>query len=223
MTPEQLIGIAGCAVNRAMRRSRHMWREEERRDAQQEALVAILEVLSRKSDAGTGYLFRTALLEVWLWMRKCIRRRATIRLSPHIDRWAQSDEPESSAVARLLAGFGGLERMLRSQRVSPGVLTEGKVRNEIEFLRCLLEGCSVEEAAFRMAMTRRNAYAIRERLLPRLERIAAGMRPQKAEWRISENSLKALRRINSDPELLANRTQAIRAGKARQFHNSTTR
>jgi DNA-directed RNA polymerase specialized sigma24 family protein len=211
MTAEDVCRIADCAVNKAMMRSKHLWRPEDREDARQEAIVAVLKVSRRRTDIENGYLFRTALLQVYMWMRKLIRRNRTVMLTARLDEWLATDSSYSSAIERLLISVGGLKQLLREQRSHVTKLTERAVEREIEYLRLLLQGYTYEEIAFRMAVTRKATWMMHDCLVDRLERIATGQKPPPRVLPLpSQASLNNLRKAGTDPEVKERRAATLR-------------
>lgn len=182
---------------------RRCWTEEDWQDAVQEAAVGILEALQKSNHA--GYCFRAGQRQIYEWMRAWLRsypRGGT--LLDYLE-YAQIDNDPHEVDIDLHK----LRIMLQSQRAE-------KSDEDIAYIELRMAGRSTAGIAMELGISERNVYAIRERLLPRLERIARGENPPPTTRHVRESSKAALARINSDPELLKRRGDAIRTAKARR-------
>jgi len=196
--PTAILDLADKAVRCVMRRGQWSW--EEWKDATQEAALAIV----AHGPAHEGTLFLVAKHAIIDWLRSWLRTPRGAALFDWRD-YKQGDGPDPAWDRRYLAE---LAPMLDAQRAE-------KSAEDIRYLELLLAGYSSDGIALELGISRRNVYAIRERLLPRLERLARG---EAAMYRanVQASSLAALERINRDPAMLARRAEAIRAGWARR-------
>jgi DNA-directed RNA polymerase specialized sigma24 family protein len=149
---------------------------EDWQDAAQEAAAAIYAA----GDRTEGYLFLVAKSAICDWLRSWLRHPRGGALLDYLD------YPDDSAPARLIDPvlFDTLARMLEMQRAA-------KVHEDVRYLQLRTRGYSTDGIAMEMCLSRRNVYAIRERLLPRLERIARGEIPPSRGELISAGKRKA--------------------------------
>ena len=220
MTGELALEIADHALATVIKISRRNfkrtpWTEDEKADARQEAALHIVQANARSpGQASYGYLYRAAQLAIYMWLRRICRQKSWFFQTDNADAFASSSV-YPTVLERLLESVGGLEKLLREQRIKASVLTERHVQTDLAYLRLLLAGYDYSEIAFRMAMTRKAVWMVHDTLLGRLQRIAAGEKPPaERAWSVSEASLKALRRCSSDPEILRRRSESIRQAKS---------
>ncbi len=214
MQAAEILDIADHAVNAIMRRSR-IWWAEDRDDARQEAALAILLALRRPQagemdpDRRRGYLFGAARKGVAWWIRRWLRPD-TFQLLDTAEEFVAADTAMSQAMLRNLESLASL---LRGQRVKQRRTTEDEIALEVAYIRLMLEGYTIKEAAIRLGRSARNTAALRERVVPRLQMIANGKKPELKPVDVRPESLEALRRCSRDPEILGRRNQSISRAK----------
>lgn len=142
---------------------------EDWQDATQEAALKIWLVRQGAPHAGEGYLFNAARSAVYDWLRGWLRHPRGGTILDYLDYPAEDgaagsriDERQIDALAPMLA---------QARRKAYG-WTERHIQQEIALLKLLLRGVSIDGIGMELGLSRRNVYAIRERLLPRLKRIA---------------------------------------------------
>lgn len=134
---------------------------EDWEDAAQEAAAAIIQV---PADKGKGYAFLAAKSAIYDWLRLWLRHPRGGTILDYV-RYPQ-DERQAPTLEYLPA----LLPLLEAQ----GSM---KADEETRYLELRMCGYSTDGIALEMGLSRRRVYAIRERLLPRLERIARGKAP----------------------------------------------
>ena len=168
MQLDEILDLADKAA-RCTLRGRPIWTREDWQDATQEAAIAIWELRHQPE----GYVFLAAKSAIYSWLRVWLRHPRGGSLLDYLDYADEKNTPRS------LDWLGSLAPHLHKQ----GSM---KADEELRYLELRLLGFSTEGIAREMKLSRRNVYAIRERLLPRLERIA------RDEWPISRGD--AIRR-----------------------------
>lgn len=178
------------------------WGAEDWEDATQAAAVGICEALQKTDHE--GYLFQSGKMQIYEWMRMWLRHPRGGTLLEYLA-YAQIDnDPRDVAI-----DLSKLRIMLQFQRAK-------KIDEDIAYLELRMAGRSTSGIALELGISERNVYAIRERLLPRLERIVRGENPPPMVWHVREASKVALARINSNPEAVKRRGVAIRTALARK-------
>jgi hypothetical protein len=198
-TPEDILTLANKAM-RAATRGHVLWTDNDRDDMRQEAAAAICALAGERTDALCVHVAKHAIYD---WMRFWLR---TPRAGSLLD-WVDYSAPPDPSWP--LDYLDALPPLLEAQRAE-------KVEEDMAYLRLRLQGYSIIGIAQELGITQRNAEAIRERTVPRLKRIARGEGPPPIAVNVHENSRATLDRINRDPEALARRGEAIRAGWARR-------
>jgi hypothetical protein len=207
---EHIYSIAEHAVSVVMRRGNSWW-PPDREDARQEAALAILLASRRGLDKDRGYYFGAARKGVCMWIRAWLRpSRDTFPLCAKVDELFAAKTSMADAILRNL---DSLAPLLRGQEVKKRKIAEAEIAVEVEYCRLMLKGYEVQEAGAILGRTRRNAYALRERVVPKLRRIADGKRPEARYAKPGPTSIAALRRVSQDPEALRRRNAAISAAK----------
>jgi hypothetical protein len=202
--------IAKHAVATLMSRTSCWW-PEDREDATQEAALAILLASRRGLDKDRGYYFGAARNGVYMWMRAWLRsNRDTIPLLARVEELLGT---ETSMAHAMLRNLDSLAPLLRTQQVSRRKIAEVAIAVEVEYCRLMIEGYTIDEAAVKLGRSRRNTFALRERIVPKLRRIAEGRRPEARYAKPGPASLAALRKVTQDPEALRRRGKAISAAK----------
>jgi len=202
--PASILDLADKAA-RCVLKGRPIFTAEDWEDAIQEGATAICGLT--REPHGDGLPFIAAKHAIIDWLRRWLYHHY-----PREGEWlewrdyTQGQGPEPPWSHDYLASLAPL---LEAQRAE-------KAEEDIRYLSLRVRGYSTDGVALEMGLTRRNVYAIRERLLPRLTRIARGEKPPEMHWNVRASSLRSLDRINSDPEILAKRAAAIRAGWARR-------
>src|SRR4029434_4985760 len=210
---EHIYSIAEHAVSVVMRRGNSWW-PPDREDARQEAALAILLASSRGLDKDRGYYFGAARKGVYMWIRAWLRpSRDTFPLVAKVDEWLASKTNMADAMLRNL---DSLAPLLRGQEVKRRKIAEAEIAVEIEYCRLIIEGYEIQEAGAILGRNRRNAYALRERIVPKLRRIAEGKCPEARYAKPGPASLAALRKLEQDPEALQRRNAAIGLAKRRR-------
>ena len=144
MTGELALEIADHALSTVIKITRRNfkrtpWTEDEKADARQEAALHILQANARSSaQASYGYLYRAAQLAIYMWLRRICRQRRVFH-TDNVDAFASS-AVYPTVLERLLESVGGLEKLLREQRIKASVLTERHVQTDLAYLRLLLAG-----------------------------------------------------------------------------------
>lgn len=208
--PEDILTLArraaiscGCAS---------YWMREDFEDAVQEAALAIVAFGDTPHD---GKLVVVGKHAIYQWLRRWLRHPKTVPILEDFDMVEDADPSGPSALDYLDA----LAPLLVAQRAE-------KPDRDIAYLRLTLSGATRRGIAQELGMKQVHIGNLRAKLLQRLERIARGEPPPPgpgAVWkRINSDParraqrLRNLERINNDPEMLARRTGAIRAAKARK-------
>ena len=138
------------------------WTCEDWQDATQEAATALLTV---PPDKGEGYAFLVARSAIYTWLRSWLRHPRGGTLLDYLE---YADE--SGAVRDPSLVLPTLLPLLQTQGST-------KAGEDTRYLSLRLAGYSTDGIALEMGLSRRRVYAIRERLLPRLDRIARGVVP----------------------------------------------
>lgn len=198
-----MLNLADKAARCVLGKHPYHWTSEDWQDAAQEAVCGILKADSENE----GVAFTAAKHAIYDWLRLWLRHRSAGSLLEYVD-FSPSDESSSPSL-----DLEPLRQMLAQIRT--GKVNPEKIEQEIRFLDLRRQGYSMAGVGLELGLTRRNTYAVRERLLPRLEMIARGEQPQRKKT-IQEASLENLRRTNADPEALKRRGEAIRLGKVRK-------
>jgi hypothetical protein len=193
-----------------MRRTSRWWAED-REDARQTAALEILLASRRGVAKDRGYYFGAARKGVALWIRYWLRpMRATFPLLPRFEELLAA---ETSMADSMLRNLESLAPLLRGQRIKIRKSTDAEIELEIEYCLLMIEGNTIDEAAEKLGRTRRNTHALRERVVPRLQMIADGKRPEIKPVNVNPASVAALRKLAQDPEALRKRNRAISAAK----------
>lgn len=168
--PGYILDLADKAA-RCVLGAQHWPASEDWQDAIQEAAIKAWLASQQCADAGEGYLFQVARAGVYDWLRAWLRhpRGGTILEYLNYSQPADVDAPALD-VARLAPA-------LLSVRGKHSANTNKHIAEEITYLTLLLERRSIAGIGMEMGLSRRRVYAIRERLLPRLERIAQSLSP----------------------------------------------
>ncbi|HEV8525227.1 MAG TPA: hypothetical protein VGQ71_12060 [Terriglobales bacterium] len=219
MEADQIYAIADHAVKAVMSRTSDWW-PADREDARQEAALAILLASRRGLDKDRGYYFGAARKGVCLWIRLWLRpNRDTVPLLARVEELLAA---ETSIADAMLRNLESLAPLLRGQEVKRRRCAEAAIALEVEYCRLMIDGYTTKEAAVRLGRSQRNTLALRERLLPKLRRIADGIRPEARFVKPGAASIAALRRVERDPEALARRNAAISAAKRSQPYHLTS-
>ena len=181
--------------------SHPLWSHEDWEDAIQEAATAIVRLAP---DAYEGVCVLAGKHAIYDWMRRWYNEPLRCPFDEAHD-YAHPDRDPPWPLDYLDA----LAPLLSAQHAQ-------KVDEDMAYLRLLLRGYSMVGIAQELGISIRNTFAIRERTIPRLERIARGEWPARYTANVQPSSRAALARINSDPAMLARRGEAIRAGWARR-------
>ncbi len=197
-TSEDILNLANMATYSVLRRA-SWWTTEDRADMRQEAALAIWQL---PADAHDGTCFVAAKYAIYAWMRRWSRHPPCMPLLEDFD-VAIDDTLDTP---RALDYLDVLEAFLREQRAE-------KPARDVEYLRLLLSGATRAGIAQEMGIPQSYVATMRLRLIARLERIAAGKAPPAKPAGYMQKHLK---RVNSDPEILARRNAAIRAAHARR-------
>lgn len=187
---------------RCVLRGRPCWAAQDWQDATQEAARAIWERVQERPDLHEGHLFLAAKSAIYDWLRVWLRHPRGGTLIDYLG-YAQGENVRPATCLRELAP------LLRRQR-------SRKVSEDLRYLGLRMAGYSTDGIAQELGISVRNVYAIRERLLPRLERIARNEAAPARRITIREGSRAALERINSDPVMRTRRGAAIRVALARK-------
>lgn len=169
MTDAALLDLADRAARCILGRRPWAWTAEDWEDALQEAAAGVLDELRRHPDAHIGSLFMAATNEIRDWQRVWLRHRRGGTLLDYKDYAA---DVERSASAITLDRIQQLAPALTWARQRISAATPGRVDRDIHFLWLMVKGYSIDGAALELGLSRRNTYAIREQLLPRLARLA---------------------------------------------------
>ena len=161
---------------RCVLRGRPFYTAEDWQDAAQEAAAAIYAA----GDKPEGYLFLVAKSAICDWLRSWLRHPRGGALLDYLD-YADDTAPARQINPAL---FDDLAQMLEVQRAA-------KIHEDVCYLQLRTRGYSTDGIALEMQLSRRRVYAIRERLLPRLERIARGEVPPTRGELISAGKKKA--------------------------------
>lgn len=137
------------------------WTRQDWEDAKQEAAAAIW---SGGTNRHEGILFLTAKNAIIDWLRRWLRSPRGCEYLDYIDHTRAAHAVPDTAYLAALAPW------LEQQRAM-------KVQEDIRYLELRMQGYSTDGIALEMGLTPRRVYAVRERLLPRLERIARGEIP----------------------------------------------
>lgn len=160
-----VLDLADKAV-RCVLGSNHYWEAEDWDDARQEAALQAWCATTRGTAYNDGYVFNAARKGVYTWLR--MWRHSHPRGGTLLDYlgYAQIDtDPYTVGI-----DLDKLRILLQFQQAQ-------KVEEDIRYLELRLAGYSTAGIALDMGLSERNVYAIRERLLPRLERIMRGEDP----------------------------------------------
>lgn len=161
MTDEAILDLADKAA-RCVLRGRGTLEDWE--DATQVAACEIWKRLTLRQDVGAGYLFVAAKSAICDWLRAWLPHRQ-LRGGTLLDNMDYGGpEQEHCAIAERLPELAPL---LREQGAT-------KVEQDLAYLTLVLQGYSTAGVGLELGLSQRNAYAIRERTIPRLERIARG-------------------------------------------------
>jgi DNA-directed RNA polymerase specialized sigma24 family protein len=172
-TMRDILDLADKAA-RCTLRGNPYWTPEDWEDATQEAAAAIIAL---DADKGEGYAFLVAKSAIYSWLRLWLRHPRGGTLMDFLDYAHEPAEPATHAY------LDALRPALHAQGAT-------KAAEDMRYLKLRLEGYSTDGIALEMGISRRRVYAIRERTLPRLERVARGVVPP-------------------------TRSEAVKAGKAR--------
>jgi hypothetical protein len=212
MDAARIYAIARHAVSAVMRRTSAWW-PEDREDATQEAALAILLASRREPAKDRGYYYGAAKKGAYLWIRAWLRpSRDTFPLVAQAEEFLRA---KTNMAEAMLRNLDSLAPLLRGQRTKHRATTEAEIALEVEYVRLILEGYTIPEIAHRLGRTRRNTDALRERIVPRLQMIRDGKKPEVRHVKPGPASLAALRRIAQDPEALRRRNEAISRAKRR--------
>jgi hypothetical protein len=196
-----------------MRRGNSWW-PPDREDARQEAALAILLASRRGLDKDRGYYFGAARYGVCMWIRAWLRpSRDTFPLADNVNEFLAA---KTSMADAMLRNLESLAPLLRRQEVKRRKVAEAAIAVEVEYCRLMIEGYTIDEAGAVLGRTRRNTHALRERVVPKLRRIAEGTRHEARYAKPGPTSIAALQRLAQDPEALSRRNEAISAAKRQQ-------
>jgi DNA-binding CsgD family transcriptional regulator len=206
---EMILDIADKATRSTMRRGSRWW-PEDWEDANGSAVLGVIEAI-RSGKTHPGTLFMAARYSIYDWMRNHVGNRDR---HSSLEEWREELAQADTAISRsILKNIDALVPLLKRQRCHSSRIREHKISEEVQFLRLSAQGYSIDGIAVELGISRRNTYAIRERLLPRLQMIAAQRTPEQKVVSVKKSSMEALGRINSDPEALKRRGEAIRLAK----------
>jgi DNA-directed RNA polymerase specialized sigma24 family protein len=210
LVASDIYSIADHAVSVVMRRGNSWW-PPDREDARQEAALAILLASRRGLDKDRGYYFGAARNGVCMWIRAWLRpSRDTFPLLARVEELVAA---KTSMADAMLRNLDSLAPLLRGQEVKRRKIAEAEIAVEVEYCRLMLEGYTIDEAGAILGRTRRNTHALRERVVPKLRRIAEGTRHEARYAKPGPTSIAALQKLAQDPEALRRRNQAISAAK----------
>ena len=196
------LDLADKAARCVLGRRPYLWSAEDWQDANHEAVCGILEAHT----ANEAIAFTAAKHAIYDWLHLWLRHRSAGSIFEYID-FTAPDESISEPLD--LEPLRAMLADVRTRKANPD-----KIDQEIRFLALLRQGYSIEGIGVELGISRRNVYAIRERLLPRLRMIANGDQPKRKEYIVSAASLANLQRTNTDPEARKRRGEAIRTAKA---------
>lgn len=154
-----ILDLADKATRCVLGKHPHLWNAEDWQDAKQEAVCGILKART----AYEAVAFTAAKHAICDWLRVWLRHRSVGSIFEYID-FTAPDESISEPL-----DLEPLRVMLTEVRT--GKIDHEKIDQEIQFLALLRQGYSIEGIGIELGVSRRNAYAIRERLLPRLRMI----------------------------------------------------
>jgi hypothetical protein len=220
MTPDEILSLADKAARTVLGPGAHYyWQPEDWEDAKQAAATGILGAIARYAENETeglheGWYFNAARHAIYDWWNMMRPRISFFPLLEYAHRARESDGPEPPPIdidkLRSLVPFLARVRM----KILPS--TGSKIQEDIQYLWLRLQGYSMDGVGVEMNLSRRNTYAIRERLMPRLEMIRDGREPTPKPGIVSAASRANLDAVNRDPERLRLRGEAIRAAKAKR-------
>ncbi len=157
--PSYILDLSDKAA-RTVLRGRPCWTAQDWEDAKQEAARAILEM---KGEHREGVLFLQAKHAIIDWLRVWLRHPRGGTILDYLDYAEDAERVRAISIEPL-------RLLLRTQGAA-------KADEDMRYLALRLQGYSTDGIALEMGLSRRNVYAIRERLLPRLERLARGETP----------------------------------------------
>ena len=156
-----ILDVADKAVRCTLGRQPLRWNAEDWEDARQEALYGILKARSEHE----AIAFTAAKHMIYDWMRLWLRHPRGGTILDYLD-YAVPEEDRKVEHTYL----NDLRLMLshvRSKNIQMKTVEE-----EIRYLELIMMGYSTLGIGMEMRLSRRRVYAIRERLLPRLRKIA---------------------------------------------------
>ena len=149
-----------------------------------------------------------------MWIRAWLRpSRNTFPLCARVDELFAA---KTSMADAMLRNLDSLAPLLRGQEVSKRKAADAGIAVEVEYCRLMIEGYTIDEAGAILGRTRRNTHALRERVVPKLRRIAEGTRHEARYAKPGPTSIAALQRLAQDPEALRRRNEAISLAKKQQ-------
>ena len=156
-----ILDLADKAARCALR-TYSAWTPEDWQDARQEAAAAIWREL--RPGIGEGYLFCVAKSAIYDWLRAWLRHPRGGTILDYLDYPAETTDG-----ANLDARIDALFPLLARARGKRHGFATRHIQAEIAYLKLRVSGLSTAGIAQEMGLSERNIYAIRERLLPRLE------------------------------------------------------
>lgn len=156
----QVVNILDLADKAARCAMRGHGTVEDWEDATQEAAVAIWAAC----DKPEGVAFLAGKHAVYDWLRSWLRHPRGGTILDYLDYAREEHHPP---------------RLEYLNEIAPLLQAQGSMKadEEIRYLELRLRGYSTDGIALEMKLSRRNVYAIRERLMPRLERLSRGVIP----------------------------------------------
>jgi DNA-directed RNA polymerase specialized sigma24 family protein len=191
-----------------------LWQKADWDDAGQEAALGICIALRLYPGKGPAYYFTAAKTAIYEWLRsrsRIVRSRSRI-VAVRLLEWNQYHDHESKSRQISEEVTTELGQKLREAYLKPD---PESILQQVRYLCMVSEGYSMDGIALELGLSRRNAYAMREKLLPRLEMLANDLKPERKTYEVRASSLAALQRINSDSGMLELRGKRISEGKKR--------
>ena len=167
MSTDAIVNLADKAA-RVVLGGKPWYTPEDWQDAAQEAALKLWRVSQERDDVGEGYLFNAARIAIYDWLRTWLDYRRDGTILDYLDYAA--DEPAAPDLDAQIDALAPRLDAARGKRHNAA----WHVAQELAYLKLVCRGVSTDGIAMELGLSRRNVYAIRERLVPRLTRIAAG-------------------------------------------------
>ena len=156
-----ILDLADKAARCVLGRRPRQWTKQDWEDAIQEGAAAIWALGIERYEGARFLAAKHAIID---WVHAWLRHPRGGTLLDYLDYTEDSSATGDTIRLAILAP------LLEVQRAK-------KVEEDIRYLELLTQHYSTDGIGMEMGLTRRRVYAIRERLLPRLERIARGEVP----------------------------------------------